>query len=128
MIGDRWRGTRARLRQEASLPDANQLWGRITSSRGAGASVDLPARDPRRPVSPVLLAVAMASIVLLRLIPPPVGPGPDVTDPDVAMMELFTTPAYAQGTGISTLPPVDRLDFSRLVPGRLVSRHAEGAE
>jgi hypothetical protein len=70
----------------------------------------------------------MASIVLLRLIPPPVGPGPDVTDPDVAMMELFTTPAYAQGTGISTLPPVDRLDFSRLVPGRLVYRHAEGAD
>jgi hypothetical protein len=131
MIGDRWHATRARLLQDASEGEASGLWNRIASSRSAGVSVELPARDPRRPVSPILLAVAVASVVLgitMRSSPAPVTAEPTAADSEVAVMDSLTTPAHAQGNGVSTLPPVDGLDLSRLVPGRLVYQNAEGAD
>ena len=39
-------------------------WNRIPATRRAGNSLDLPATDPRRPVSPVLLGLLLVAVVV----------------------------------------------------------------
>ena len=56
--------------RKPATPTTTGLWSRIDASRRAGKSVDLPASDPRRPVSPILLGVlavaAVAALASLR--------------------------------------------------------------
>lgn len=129
---NRWRSTRARLQHNSATAGAPDLWKRIASSRGAGTSIDLPTRDPRRPVSPVLIGVlAIAAVVALstlrdRSVPTPVATV--TTDADDAAFDWLTTPAYAQGNGTSSLPPIDPPDLSRMTPNRLTYQHMGGAD
>lgn len=132
MMKDRWRSTRSRLKQEIGTSDPAGLWSRIDASRRAGQSVDLPAADPRRPVSPILLGVLTVAVVVILATQrhrnaPTGGPGA-ISETDESILHWLPTPAYAQGTGMSTLPPIDPPDLSRMVPGRLVYEYMEGAD
>jgi len=132
MIKDRWRSTRARLDDGNPSAGARELWGRIAASRQAGRSVDLPAADPRRPVSPVLLGLlAVASAVWFstprdRSAPAPVAAVS--SEAEDAAFDWLSTPAYAQGNGMSPLPPIDPPDLSRMVSSQLVVEYMEGAD
>ena len=134
MMKDRWRSTRARLNQETGSTDTSGLWSRIDASRRAGNSVDLPAADPRRPVSPVLVALlllaALAGGDLIRrptdaVIATPMSlPAAPEDDP---AFDWFATPALAQSLGAaSTLARIDPIDPSRLANRLLVYRYASG--
>jgi len=132
MIKDRWSSTRARLDDGNPSAGARELWGRIAASRQAGRSVDLPAADPRRPVSPVLLGLlAVASAVWFstprdRSAPAPVAAVS--SEAEDAAFDWLSTPAYAQGNGMSPLPPIDPPDLSRMVSSQLVVEYMEGAD
>jgi hypothetical protein len=132
MIKGRWRSTRDRLNQKTGNTDTTGLWSRIDASRRAGKSVDLPASDPRRPVSPVLLGVlAVAAVVTLGTLRDRSAPAPIAavsSDTDDAAFDWLTTPAYAQGNGRSDLPPIDPPDLSRMTPNRLTYQHMGGAD
>ena len=133
MMKDRWRSTRARLNQETGSPDTRGLWSRIDASRRAGKSVDLPAADPRRPVSPVLIgALAAAAIVTIATFRTSDRPAPiaaRVEDPEAwALSRWLPTPAEAQSVVASALPPIDPPLISRLTPRMLVYRHDEGVD
>lgn len=133
MINDRWRSTRSRLTQETGTSDPAGLWSRIEASRRAGQSVDLPATDPRRPVSPVLIgALAAAAIVTIATFRTSDRPAPitaRVEDPEVwALSRWLPTPAEAQSVVASALPPIDPPLISRLTPRMLVYRHDEGVD
>ena len=132
MMETRWRSTRARLDDGTPSGDTRELWGRIAASRRAGRSIDLPGVDPRRPVSPILLGLlAVASVVWFstprdRSAPLPVtGVSSEAED---AAFDWLTTPAYAQGNGVSPLPPIDPPDLSRMVTSRLAFEYMEGAD
>lgn len=133
MINDRWRSTRARLNQEAGNTDTTGLWSRIDASRRAGQSVDLPATDPRRPVTPALLGVlavaALLAVASLRTGDRRTPVTALADDPEAsALIHWLPTPAEAQSIGASMLPPIDPPDVSRLTPRLLVYRYEEGVD
>ncbi len=132
MMDMRWRSTRARLHHGTPGGDARELWGRIVASRQAGRSVDLPAADPRPPVSPILLALLAVAIVVWlstprdRSAPAPVAAVS--SEAEDAAFDWLTTPAYAQSNGVSPLLPIDPPDLSRMVTSRLVFEYMQGAD
>ena len=133
MINDRWRSTRARLNQETGDADTTGLWSRIDASRRAGKSVDLPARDPRRSVTPALLGVlAVAAVLVLVTLRTSEKRAPATLvsdDPEAsALLQWLPTPALAQSIGASALLPIDPPDISRLTPRMLVYRYEEGVD
>ncbi len=133
MINDRWRSTRARLNQETDDADTAGLWSRIDESRRAGKSVDLPARDPRRSVTPALLVVfAVAAVLVLATLRTSEERAPATLpsdDPEAsALLQWLPTPALAQSVGASALPPIDPPNISRLTPRTLVYRYEEGVD
>lgn len=133
MIQDRWRSTRARLHQEPGATDTTGLWSRIDASRRAGKSVDLPARDPRRPVRPVLVSLLAVATLLAVAVSRVSDRQPRVTapagDPEAsALIRWLPTPAEAQSIGASVLPPIDPPDVSRLTPRVLVYGYKEGVD
>lgn len=133
MMSDRWRVTRARLQQQNGGADVTGLWERVVASRRAGKSVDLPAADPRRPLTPMLLgAMAVAAVVVLITLRTSEKRTPAAIlsdDPEAsALFQWLPTQAQAQSIGASALPPIDPPDVSRLTPRMLVYRHDEGVD
>ena len=133
MTKNRWRSTRARLNQETGNVDTTGLWSRIDASRRAGQSVDLPATDPRRPVTPVLLGVlavaALIAFASLRISDRRAHVTALTDDPEAsALIRWLPTPAEAQSIGASMLPPIDPPDVSLLTPRMLVYRYEEGVD
>jgi len=133
MIRDRWRSTRSSLNQEMGSTDMNGLWSRIDASRRAGQSIDLPAVDPRRAVTPVLFGAitvaALVAVITLRSSEKRTTAAFLSDDPEAsAVFQWLPTSVQAQSIGASALAPIDPPDVSRLTPRMLVYRHDEGVD
>lgn len=134
----RWRTVRSRLEHDASRADGPGLWNRIAESSRSGKSVELPARDPRRSVSPVLLGVLVLAVIAgtshVRQAMAPIATDTlamaDNKREDLNALEWLTTPAEAQSSAsrLSSLPPIDRLDLARITPRTLAYRFSGGAD
>lgn len=128
MIDNRWRSTRTRLGEDTPTTEVTGLWERIAASRRAGSSVELPARDPRRPVSPVLavllaVAVVFAGTTLRTDRGRVIADAPPDDSEASALLPFLPSPAQAQAIEASPLSPIDPPDVSRLTPRMLVYRH-----